>query len=92
MKALGFEHRYLVTAVVAQSLLLMALALPLGALLAWLLKEQIESMAPVYLISIYEPLVFTRTLVAGLVLAVVGALVPLRSVRRADPMLAFQGA
>ncbi len=92
MKALGFEHRHLVTVVVAQSLLLMLLALPLGALLAWLLKDQVENVAPVYLISIYEPLVVTRTLVASLVLAVVGALVPLRSVRRTDPMIAFQGA
>ncbi len=91
MKALGFEYGYLVAMVVAQSLLMMALALPLGVLLAWLLKEQIEAVAPVYLISIYEPLVLVRTLVIALALAMVGALIPLRSVRRTDPVLVFQG-
>lgn len=90
MKALGFYHHHLVAAVVAQSLLLMLLALPLGVLLAQLLKGYIESVAPVYLISIYEPLVFARTLVAGLLLATAGAVAPLRLVRRTDPMIAFQ--
>ena len=90
MKALGFHHRHLVTAVVAQSLLLMALALPLGILLAQLLKSYIETAAPVYLISIYEPQVVSRTLGAGLLLAIAGAIIPLRSVRRTDPMIAFQ--
>lgn len=90
MKALGFHYRQLVAAILAQSLLLMLLALPLGVLVAQLLKYYIESVAPVYLISIYEPLVFARTLLTGLLLAVTGALIPLRSVRRTDPMIAFQ--
>ncbi len=92
MKALGFSHRHLLVSVLAQSLMLMALALPIGLLLAQALVMYIEAVAPVYLISIYEPLVFARTVIASLLLALIGALIPLRSVRRSDPMMAFQGA
>jgi putative ABC transport system permease protein len=90
MKALGFKHRHLVVSVLAQSLMLMALALPIGVLIAHMLVTYIETVAPVYLISIYDPLVFTQTLFASLMLAFIGALIPLRSVRRSDPMMAFQ--
>lgn len=90
MKALGFHHRHLVTAVLAQSLLLMLLAIPIGLLIAQAIATYIHSVAPVYLIRIYEPAIFFRTILASLLLALTGALIPLRSVRRSDPMLAFQ--
>jgi len=92
MKALGFTQRHLLLLVLAQSLMLMALALPIGLLLAQALMMYIEAVAPVYLISIYQPLVFARTMIASLLLALIGALVPLRSLRRSDPVMAFQGA
>ncbi len=91
MKALGFNYRHLLVSVLAQSLMLMALALPIGLLLAQALVMYIDVVAPVYLISIYQPLVFARTVIASLALALIGALVPLRSLRRSDPMMAFQG-
>ncbi|HEB59320.1 MAG TPA: ABC transporter permease [Gammaproteobacteria bacterium] len=90
MKALGFRHRHLVTVVLAQSLLLMLLAIPAGLLIAQGTAAYIHSVAPVYLIRIYEPAIFFRTILASLFLALLGALIPLRSVWRSDPMLAFQ--
>ena len=77
---------------VLEPYLLCALLIPLGLLLAQALVMYIEAVAPVYLISIYEPLVFARTMIASLLLALIGALVPLRSLRRSDPVMAFQGA
>jgi len=92
LKALGFSFGKLVTAIVIQSLLLLIIALPVGILVAQVLAQFIHTAAPVYLIRIFEPTVFLQTLIASFGFAIIGALIPLHSVFRTDPMVAFQRA
>ncbi len=92
LKALGFPARRLNMAVLYQSVLLLALAAPLGAGAAYILALFIESAAPVYYIYLAEPGTLATTMIASLAFAVIGALVPLRTIHRSDPMIVFQGA
>jgi len=91
LKALGFSASKLFVAVLFQSLLLIAIAIPLGSILAYLLGYFIHSAAPVYLIYVFEPGAYTQTIIASFVIALLGAIIPLRLIQRSDPMLAFQG-
>lgn len=92
LKALGFSFSKLFIVVLLQSMLLLLIALPIGILIAQGLATFIQALAPVYLIRIFEPLVFFQTLLASLGFAAIGALIPLNTIRRSDPMIAFQGA
>jgi len=92
LKALGFSFHKLFIGVLLQSVLLLVIAFPIGSLLAQGLAVFIETAAPVYLIRIFEPVVFSQTLIASLGFALIGALIPLRTIHRSDPMMAFQGA
>ncbi len=92
LKALGFPWRRLMVAVACQALLLLVIALPVGILIGQLLTTYIHAVAPVYLVRIFEPMVLIKTIVAGLVFALFGALIPVRSLRRTDPSSAFAGA
>jgi putative ABC transport system permease protein len=90
LKALGFPFRRLIQAVIAHALLLLAIALPIGIALGQALAILVHWAAPLYVLRIFEPDGFAQTMVASLAFALTGALIPLRSVRRADPMMAFQ--
>jgi len=90
LKALGFPLAKLFTAVFLQSLLLLIIAIPLGILLALVIAAFIETASPVYLIRIFEPVIFSQTLMASFAFALIGALIPLRVILRSDPMMAFQ--
>lgn len=90
LKALGFSHRFLSTAVVLEALSLVVLALPLGLLAARGIAFGIETAMPLYLIPITEPLPMIRTAAACFVFAVVGALTPVRLIRRLDPSSVFR--
>jgi ABC-type antimicrobial peptide transport system permease subunit len=90
LKALGFPFRRLIQAVIAHALLLLAIALPVGIALGQALAILVHWAAPLYVLRIFEPDGFAQTMVASLAFALTGALIPLRSVRRADPMMAFQ--
>lgn len=92
LKALGFSHKRLAFAVLVQAVLFVAVSLPIGLLLGQGLAVLIHAFAPLYLIRIFEPFVFVRTILASIIFAVIGALIPLRSIRRVDPMIAFQGS
>jgi putative ABC transport system permease protein len=92
LKALGFSFNKLFIVVLLQSMLLLLIAIPIGILIAQGLATFIQTLAPVYLIRIFEPLVFIQTLLASLGFAAIGALIPLNTIRRSDPMIAFQGA
>ena len=92
LKALGFPFNKLFFAVTSQSLLLLLIAIPVGIILAFCLAIYIETIAPVYLIRLIEPVVFTHTLLACLGFALLGSLIPLRIIKGSDPMMAFQGA
>jgi putative ABC transport system permease protein len=91
LKALGFSQGRLSRAVLLQALLLLIIALPVAVLFGLGLAAFIHSSAPLYLIRLFEPMVFGRTIAASLVFAFLGALVPLHLVRRSDPMIAFEG-
>jgi ABC-type antimicrobial peptide transport system permease subunit len=90
LKALGFPLNKLFFAVLIQAFLLLIFAIPIGAILAQGFAIFIQNVAPVYLIYIFEPSVLLQTLLASLVFAAVGAFIPLRTIQRSDPMLAFQ--
>lgn len=91
LKALGFPFKKLFFAVISQSLLLLLIAIPVGVILAFSLAIYIETIAPVYLIRLFEPIVFTHTLLACLGFAFLGSLIPLHIIKGSDPVMAFQG-
>jgi ABC-type antimicrobial peptide transport system permease subunit len=66
------------------------MALPIGVVLGAGLAAFINETAPLYLVRIFEPLIFVQTVLASIAFAAMGALIPLRSIRRADPMIVFQ--
>lgn len=90
LKALGFSYRYLTGTVVIEALILIVIALPIGLLLAAMIAAAIEFALPLYLIPVAEPLPLLRTAIAGIAFAAVGALLPVRSIRRLDPGTVFR--
>ena len=90
LKALGFPPLRLHGAVVWQAVLLVATAFPLGIALAAAAAAAIRSADPLFEVLAFEPSVLARALVSTFILAAVAALGSLRSIRRADPALAFQ--
>lgn len=91
LKALGFSNVRLGYAVLLQAILLLTVAIPIGVVLAVAISAVFHWVAPVYLFRVFEPVVFRQTILACLIFAVVGGWIPLRAIRRADPLLAFQG-
>ncbi len=90
LKALGFSHRFLTAAVVLEALALVVLALPLGLFAAQGIAFVIETAMPLYLIPVTEPLPLIRTATACVVFAFLGALTPVRLIRRLDPGSVFR--
>lgn len=90
LKALGFTQAGLIRGTILQALLLLAISLPIGLILAYGIAAFIHTFGPVYRIRWFEPATLLSTLAGSALFAVLGALVPLRSIRKADPMLAFQ--
>ncbi len=92
LKALGFSFSRLFCAVLAQALLLLLIAVPVGIMLALGVAVFIQTMYPLYLIRLFEPVVFLQTLFICFGFSIIGAIIPVRSIQRTDPMLAFQDA
>ncbi len=90
LKALGFSHRFLAGSVVLEALVLVLAALPLGLIAAQVVALGIEIALPLYLLPVTEPLPITRTVAACVVFAVLGALTPVRLIRRLDPSSVFR--
>lgn len=90
LKALGFTQGFLSRAVLLEALVLAIIAIPLGVALASLIGVVIESLMPLYLILPSEPVPLVRTAVATLLFAGLGALMPVRLIRRLDPAVAFR--
>lgn len=90
LKALGFTQGFLSCAVLLEALVLAVTAIPLGVALAILIGVVIESLMPLYLILAIEPVPLARTAIATLVFAALGALTPVRLIRRLDPAVAFR--
>ncbi len=91
LKAIGFPFSRLSAAIIIQAFLLLLIAVPVAVLMAQGLVLFIHSAAPLYLVRIFEPLVFIQTIVASVVFAILGALIPLNLIRRSDPTIAFEG-
>jgi putative ABC transport system permease protein len=92
LKALGFTFYGLAGAVVAQALLLLAIAVPIGLVLAQAVAALVYWAAPLYEVRAFEPAALLQTVAASLGFALAGALIALRPIRRLDPMVAFQRA
>lgn len=91
LKALGFRNAQLIRTVASQTLLLLIAAFPLGIAFASLGAWAFETWRPQFLIVVLEPSAVIKTVSAALLLAIVGSLLPVRSIVRADPATAFQG-
>lgn len=91
LKALGFSFNKLFQVVVFQSLLLLLLAIPTGVILAQSFALFINNAFPIYLFQIFSPDIFVQSLAASFMFAFIGAMIPLRSIHKTDPLLAFQG-
>jgi putative ABC transport system permease protein len=90
LKALGFAPGFLSRSVVLEALVLVVAALPFGVLLALGIGAVIEATMPLYRILPTEPVSTIRTALACLAFAAVGALAPVRLIRRIDPSLVFR--
>lgn len=90
LKAVGFTAGFLGLSVIAEALLLALVAIPVGVLLAMLIGVAIEYIAPLYVILVDEPAPMLRTSIACLLFAAIGALLPIRLIRRVDPGMVFR--
>lgn len=90
LKAVGFGPGFLSLAVLIEGLGLALMAIPVGIGLATLIGLGIEGLMPLYLIPTMEPEPLVRTVVACVGFSVVGALLPVLLIRRADPSLVLR--
>lgn len=90
-KAIGFSFSRLAQSVIAESLLLTLLAVPLAAVFAYVISLLIQEAAPVYLILTTEAGPMIRTLIASLVFSLLGSLMSFRMIARLEPVLALRG-
>jgi putative ABC transport system permease protein len=90
LKALGFSDKAIATSIVGEVVILLGLAIPFGIALAHVLTAAAHATMPIYLIrpTLPGPLLWA---IGGCVLfSLVGALGPLRFIRRLDPHEVFQ--
>jgi ABC-type antimicrobial peptide transport system permease subunit len=90
MKALGFPNHFLLKGVILESLIMVLLSFPVALLLAQLGAWFIEIQVPLYLVLVMEITPLLRTLVAALVLGVIGAYLPYRLISKLDPAMVFK--
>jgi putative ABC transport system permease protein len=90
LKALGFGSAALFATVLAEALLVTALAAPVGIGLAQALAASINAAVPVYLVLPLVPAIVARTLAACVAFAALGALVPVRAIAHIEPALVFR--
>ncbi len=90
LKALGFSNSYLLRVVLIEALLLTALAIPVGIVLAILIALFIQNIAPLYLILPTETVPLIKTALACLLFAIVGSLLPVRMIFKLDPAMVFR--
>lgn len=90
LKALGFSFKSLVSLVSSFSIILIMLAIPIALVISIFVAIVIETLAPVYLIKILVVEVVSQIGVACIGFALFGSMIPLLSIKRCDPMLAFQ--
>lgn len=89
LKALGFSNRTLTSAMLLQIGILTVLAFPVSLLFAELIAISVEHMAPLYEVQIFGPLLLARTAAVAVLLAGLGALLPVRLITLVDPTTVF---
>lgn len=89
LKALGFSNGFLQSSVLLESLALVLISLPIGGILAYTISLVIESIAPLYLVSLNEVVPLLRTSIACMVFAMIGSLLPIRVIRNVEPATVF---
>ncbi len=67
------------------------ISIPVGVILGLAIALFIHTFGPVYLIRWFDPGTFLPTIMGCFLFAILGALIPLQAIRRADPVVAFQG-
>jgi len=90
LRALGFRPRDLIGSVVAEAVVTALVAIPLSILIAAGLAALIQWMAPVYSLQVMQSQALLRTTAIAVLLAVLGALAPLRMLLKLDPATAFR--
>jgi putative ABC transport system permease protein len=90
LKALGFRQGTLGLAAIAEAAVLTLAALPIGILLAIIIAKIIDIIAPVYLVLAAEPDAIIRTAIACLIFAMLGAIIPVRTIAHIDPATVFR--
>ena len=91
LKALGFSFKNLVQTILFQSFFLLLLAIPIGIIFAQTFAVFIHNSYPIYLFIIFSGEIFTQSIMASFIFAFIGAMIPLHSIHRTDPQLAFNG-
>lgn len=90
LKALGFRLSHIAKGVLAQTMMLVLVALPLGVLLAYIVAAGIEWNMPVYMVHVLDEAGLWKTFIGVMLMTLIGSLLPLRVIASTDPMLAFQ--
>ena len=90
LKALGFGDRTILTSIVAEVGILMALAIPLGIIIALLTTAVARAAMPIYLIKPTVPGPLLWAIVGCSVFALLGALGPWRLIRSLEPSEVFR--
>lgn len=90
LKAVGFSNGNLARAMVAESLTMMILALPVAVLVALAGAWVIETQVPLYFVPIVQAEQLARTLVGALGVGLVGTYLPYRLIARLDPSIVFR--
>jgi putative ABC transport system permease protein len=90
MKALGFSNGFLLRLVLLEALILAMFAFPVGLLLAKLVANGVEIIAPLYLILTAEQTPLIRTSLACGLFALIGSVLPFRLIYRLDPSQVFR--
>jgi ABC-type antimicrobial peptide transport system permease subunit len=90
MKALGFRINKIAVSVIAQTSVLVLLAFPFGFLIAFIVSKGIEWNMPVYNVYIYDPIGLLKVFIGVIAMMLVGSLMPLRLIKRTDPVITFK--
>jgi len=90
IKALGFSNRSSLQRVAMESIIMILLSIPAALFLAELGSWVIENRAPLYLVPVMTTLPILRTLLAALIIGILGAYLPYRFIAKLDPTIVFR--
>jgi|TARA_R110002095_G_scaffold65021_2_gene54721 putative ABC transport system permease protein len=88
--AVGVRDSSALMALVIESVILMATALPCALAFSWVVAQILDAVAPLYRVLPLEPDVVFRTGVGTVICGIAGGLMALRLISRIDPSEAFK--